>query len=44
MVDPGHGLDSVSCPSSTSCVAVDDGGRAFTYDGSSWTGPTQFAG
>lgn len=32
-------LASVSCPSASFCVAVDWGGRALTYDGSSWSVP-----
>jgi hypothetical protein len=38
-IDPGAGTNptSVSCSSSTECVAVDRVGRALTYDGSSWS-------
>jgi hypothetical protein len=31
---------SVSCPVAWDCVVVDGNGAAFTYDGSSWSGPT----
>jgi hypothetical protein len=37
-IDPGYTLNSVSCTSPTFCVAVDNGGWADIYDGSSWTG------
>jgi hypothetical protein len=30
-IDPGFSLTSVSCTSSTFCVAVDDDGNAPTY-------------
>jgi len=30
-IEPGFSLDSVSCTSSSFCVAVDDGGNALTY-------------
>ena len=29
---------SVSCPSSSFCVAVDNGGNGFVYNGSTWSG------
>ena len=32
-------LDSVSCVSSTFCVAADNAGRMFTWNGSSWSAP-----
>jgi hypothetical protein len=35
-------LNSVSCPSRTFCVAVDLEGLAYTYDGTTWRGPTRF--
>lgn len=45
-IDPGLDLVSVSCPTTTDCVAVDadsgtssDGGNAFTYNGTSWSKP-----
>lgn len=31
---------AVSCASSSFCIAVDSDGRAFTYNGLTWTGPT----
>lgn len=36
--EPGRG--EVSCANATFCVAVDQLGNAFTYDGSSWSAPT----
>jgi hypothetical protein len=32
-------ISSVSCPTTTFCAAVDIYGSAFTYNGSSWSGP-----
>jgi hypothetical protein len=32
-------LDSVSCPSTSFCMAVDTSGYAFTYNGSAWSAP-----
>ena len=38
--DPsGQPLNSVSCASSTYCVAVSASGNVFTYNGTSWCGP-----
>ncbi len=40
LIDPsGSSLESVSCPTASFCVAVDDAGNALTYDGSSWSSP-----
>ena len=36
-IDPNQGLSSVSCRSSSFCVAVDGAGNALTYNGSSWS-------
>src|SRR5262249_57089694 len=36
-VDPSGGLPGVSCTGPGHCVAVDPGGGAYTYDGSSWS-------
>ncbi len=33
-------LTGISCPAATRCVAVDSSGKIFTYNGSSWSGPT----
>ncbi|HET9655021.1 MAG TPA: hypothetical protein VFP72_06690, partial [Kineosporiaceae bacterium] len=41
VASPQGGLVSVSCPSPSFCAAVDAGGNAFTYDGTTWTGPTK---
>jgi Collagen triple helix repeat (20 copies) len=35
------GLSDVSCFSSTRCTAVDGHGRALTYNGSTWSAPSQ---
>jgi hypothetical protein len=40
-VPVGGGLSSVSCPSASLCTAVDYHGRAITYNGSSWSTPTE---
>ena len=32
-------IDGVSCPSASFCAAVDSGGNALTYDGTSWSAP-----
>jgi len=32
-----HDMHSVSCTSSTFCVAVDDQGNAYQYDGGGWS-------
>src|SRR5690242_14246237 len=37
-------LNSVSCPSSSFCVAVDLRGDAVTYNGTSWTPPAVIEG
>jgi hypothetical protein len=37
-------MDSVSCPNDDFCVAVDNGGDAFTYNGSSWSSPSDIDG
>ncbi len=41
----GTALRAVSCPTSTFCVAVEGlHVRAFTYNGSTWSGPHSFSG
>ena len=35
----GGGLQSVSCASATFCISVDTGGRALTWNGTSWSAP-----
>jgi hypothetical protein len=37
-------LTSVSCPSADFCVAVDGEGNALTYNGSSWSSPSDIDG
>ena len=49
MIDQGAGgfavvLTSVSCPSASFCVAVDNAGNALTYNGSSWSSPSNIDG
>jgi uncharacterized Fe-S cluster protein YjdI len=36
----GGGLNAVSCPSSSFCVAVDGNGNALTFNGSKWSQPS----
>jgi len=40
-IDGSNDLSSVSCASSSFCVAVDDGGYALIYNGSSWSTPQE---
>ncbi len=40
----GSGLNGVSCPSTSFCVAVGEGGQAFAYNGSSWSSGTAIDG
>lgn len=40
----GGALRDVACPTTTFCVAVDNGGNAVTYDGSTWAEPAEIAG
>ncbi len=40
----GNVLTSVSCPSAGFCVAVDNAGNAVTYNGSSWSSPSNIDG
>jgi len=42
-IDQGNEPESVSCPSADFCVAVDDAGNAITFNGSSWSSPSNFA-
>jgi hypothetical protein len=37
-------LNGVSCPTSSFCMAVGEGGQALTYDGSSWSSATTIDG
>jgi len=43
-IDPGNQLFSVSCPTASFCVAVDNWGNVLTYNGSSWSAPDQLSG
>jgi hypothetical protein len=38
-VDPSAGLDAVSCPTTSFCVAADAGGSVVTWDGNVWSPP-----
>ena len=38
-VDPAGGLDSISCPSTTFCLAADEGGSVITWNGTTWSAP-----
>ncbi len=38
-IDPNGNFASVSCPSSSFCVAVDSSGDVSTYNGVSWSSP-----
>jgi hypothetical protein len=40
----GVSLDSVSCASSSFCMAVDAQGDALTYTNGSWSSPTAISG
>ncbi|WP_170226660.1 cutinase family protein [Rudaeicoccus suwonensis] len=39
MIDPSGSPNSVSCPTSSFCVAVDAYGNALTFNGSAWSQP-----
>lgn len=39
----GTGISSLSCPSATSCIALDAAGGAYHFNGTRWTGPTVVA-
>ena len=41
-LDSAVNLTSVSCPTSSFCVAVTADGKAFTYNGTRWSGGTSF--
>jgi hypothetical protein len=36
-----RGVDSISCPSTGFCMAVDDNGHALSYNGQSWSSPVK---
>jgi hypothetical protein len=38
-IDAANQIISVSCPTTSFCVAVDSVGNVFTYNGSSWSSP-----
>ncbi len=40
----GGGFKSISCTSSSFCVAVKSNGNAYTFNGGSWSGPATSAG
>jgi Bacterial Ig-like domain (group 3) len=37
-------LRAVSCPTASFCMAIDDGGNAITWDGTSWSAPMTVSG
>ncbi len=42
LIDPPRGHpNSISCPTESFCVAVDEGGYVLTYNGSSWSQPVK---
>ena len=40
-IDPGGGLDAISCPTSSFCLAADGEGREVTWNGSNWSAPVR---
>ncbi len=38
-VDSSGGLDSISCPSTTFCLAADQGGSVIVWNGTTWSAP-----
>jgi hypothetical protein len=40
-IDANNGFASVSCPTSSFCVAVDSAGNAYTFSGASWSAGRQ---
>lgn len=36
-VDPGGGLDSIACPTTTFCLAADESGSVVTWNGTTWS-------
>lgn len=40
-IDPHGGLDAISCPTTTFCLAADSGGSVTAWNGSSWSVPQQ---
>ena len=39
--DPGPGIRSVSCGSTSNCVGVDEAGGGVTFNGTSWSAPSE---
>ncbi len=39
-IDPGNNLSAVSCPTTGFCVAADSDEDALTYNGATWSAPT----
>ena len=35
----GTGIASLSCAATTSCIALDDTGRGYHFDGATWSAP-----
>ncbi len=40
-IDPEGGLDSISCPTATFCMAADEHGSVLQWDGSGWSSPAR---
>jgi hypothetical protein len=40
-IDPQGGLDSISCPTATFCMAADESGSVLQWDGGSWSAPAR---
>ena len=40
VIDSGHALKAVACPSATFCAAVDGSGFATTWNGTAWSTPS----
>ena len=38
-IDPHGGLDAISCPTTSFCMAADAGGSVTTWTGGSWSAP-----
>ena len=43
-IDGGARVLSISCPSTSFCVATDNAGHALTYNGSTWSAPSDIDG
>jgi hypothetical protein len=39
LIDPGHSITGISCPTSTWCMAVDDAGNIMNFANGTWSAP-----